>query len=490
MEHSLSIRRAQIPLECQLCEGSINVKWKCTECELLMCQKCTEKIHPKFKMADMHHVVEIKYAGSKDKEIFQKPNRVKCKIHILQDYCIYCQTCDELVCPSCLTKSHQKHELQEIDEVFNEDIKSLKSWQSELNDKFLDVYEKQISKIETTKVNNMDHLKMVKCKLEKQESKFISAFASFKKTILDDLENKSCEKESCVSTAISTIQQNIVDIRDKLDMIQNVVNKKDIENVHKKANDFRKWLSSAPQPVAIDLTVFKSLPDFFPEPIDENTIGPLVGHLSDMNEMPISLVETFTSNMPSIDRLKVNNKNEIWTANVSVLMRIATNPSCTVSTLQNLRGHELFDMSFLSSQELIFTTRVSGNEHVLYVVTENEVKSFCSFAPLIPRAVHVTKSGLIYISTRDSRTVYKKKDSSIRQIVTLDKDRKQDIVFECTGTSNFFTMVTRMRDGPDCLYVIDAYLPNLEGRIISLGKDRTLKWIYDGDLTADRKSVV
>ncbi|CAC5389730.1 unnamed protein product [Mytilus coruscus] len=490
MAHSMSIRGAQIPLGCQLCEGSTNVKWKCTECELLMCQNCTDKIHPKFKMADMHHVVEIKYDGSKDIEIFQKANRAKCKIHILQDYCIFCQTCDELVCISCLTKSHRKHDLQEMDEVFTEDIKSLNSCNAELKNTFLQFYEKQLEKIEKLKVNRMDHLQMVKCKIEKQESKLLSALKSFKQTILDDLVNKSCDKERVESTAKSTIQQNIVDIRDKMDMIQNAVDEKDIENVHKMANNFRKWLSSASEPMSVDLTVCERLTDFFPRPIDGNIIGTLFGYLLDKNEIPISLVNIFTSNTSSINLLKVNKENELWISNPTTkeLRRIRMNHSCTVSTLQNFKDRPISDMSLLSAKDLIFTTHKTSCD--LYVVTENEIKIVCSFKPLIPLAVHVTKSGLIYISTRDSGSIYDKIDSSIRKIVTLDKDKKQDIIFECIGTSNSFTNITRIRDDPDCLYVIDALKPKLEGRIISLGKDKTLKWIYDGDVTTNKCSFV
>ncbi|XP_052103537.1 uncharacterized protein LOC127737037 [Mytilus californianus] len=490
MAHSMSIRGAQIPLQCQLCEGSTNVKWKCKECELLMCQNCTEKIHPKFKMADMHHVVEIKNVGTNHQDQFQKPNRAKCKIHISQDYCIFCQTCDELVCPSCLTKSHQKHDLQEIDEIFTEDVKSLKRCNTELKNRFLDFYEKEIEKIEKIKVDNMDQLQMVKCKLEKQETKFMSALKSFKQTILEDIENKSSAKESVASTAKSTIQENIVDITNKLDVNTNVANTNDIENVHKTAKNARKWLASAREPVSIDLKVFKKLPDFFPEPIDENTLGTLFGHLYDRNEIPISLVEIYTSNTPSIDRLKVNIGKELWISDVptKLLRRIRTNNSCTVSILQNFSDHQVFDMSLLSTQALIFT--VYNNRNDLYVMIGNETKNFCSFAPLIPRAVHVSKSGLIYISTRDSETVFKKSDSSIRQIVKLDKDKKQDIVFECTGTSKVITNITRIRDGINCLYVVDALLPNLQGRIISLGKDRTLKWIYNGELAASKYNFV
>ncbi|XP_071160676.1 uncharacterized protein [Mytilus edulis] len=438
-------------------------------------------------MADMHHVVEIKSIGTINPELFQKPNRAKCKTHISQDYCIFCQTCDELVCPSCLTKSHQKHDLREIVEVFTEDVNSLKRCNTELKNRFLDFYEKEIEKIEKIKVDNMDHLQMVKSKIEKQESKCISTLNNFKKTILEDLEKNNCANESVASAAKSTVQQHIVDISKTLEVNANVANTNDIENVHQTAKNARKWLTSAPEPTLIHPTDYKTLPDFFPEPINENTIGKLFGHLSDKNEMPISLVETIASNAPSIDRLKVNNKNELWISDITsnVIRRIKTDHACAVSVLQNLMVRKVSDMSLLTSEILIFTTSPNTNDldaHNLYAVTENEIKTVCSFKPNIPRAVHVSNMGITYISTRDSGSIYEKTESSIRQIVTLDKDGKQDIVFECTGTSDFFTNIKRIRDRLDCLYVIDAHKPNLEGRIMSLGKNKTLKWIYDGGL--------
>lgn len=206
--------------------------------------------------------------------------------------------------------------------------------------------------------------------------------------------------------------------------------------------------------------------------------------------MPIRLVDIFTSNTSEINKLKVNKKNELWISNSAKkeLQRIRTNASCTVSALQHFKDYFISDMSLLSSNDLIFTTYTDSCD--LYVVNENEVDIFCSFAPLIPRAVHVTKSGVIYISTRDLATVYKKTESSTRQIVSLDKNRKQHIVFECTGTSNLITTITRIKDGPDCLYFIDAYSYELKGRIISLGKDQTFKWIYNGNLTANKSPFV
>lgn len=201
-------------------------------------------------------------------------------------------------------------------------------------------------------------------------------------------------------------------------------------------------------------------------------------------------MDIFTSNTSSINRLKVNKENEFWISNPKTkeLRLIRTNSSCTVSAVQNFKDCQISDMSFLSSDELLFTSHTNSCD--LYVANENAIKTMCSFAPLIPRAVHVTKSGLIYISTRDIGTIYEKSDSSIRQIVTLDKERKQHIVFECTGTSDFVTTITRIKDGPDCLYFIDAYSFELQGRIISIGKDKTLKWIYDGKITTNKNVFV
>ncbi|CAC5364765.1 unnamed protein product [Mytilus coruscus] len=167
-----------------------------------------------------------------------------------------------------------------------------------------------------------------------------------------------------MSTAKSTIQQNIVDITNKLDVNTNVTNTNDIENVNKTAKNARKWLSSSPDHVPIDLKVFKKLPDFFTEHIDENTKVTLFGYISVKNEIPISLVEIYTSNTPSIDRLKVNKENGLWISNgtTKVLSRIRTNPSCTVSTLQNFEDRQIYDMSLLSSKDLVFTSRFSEND--------------------------------------------------------------------------------------------------------------------------------
>lgn len=60
MACSTSFLQGQVPIQCQLCETDPKINWKCLQCNLLMCSKCKDKIHPKFKSADEHKIVSLK----------------------------------------------------------------------------------------------------------------------------------------------------------------------------------------------------------------------------------------------------------------------------------------------------------------------------------------------------------------------------------------------------------------------------------------------
>ncbi|XP_052106186.1 uncharacterized protein LOC127738822 [Mytilus californianus] len=52
-----STRMAQSSISCQLCNNDVVIKWKCTDCELLLCDNCKINIHPRFKSSEKHRVV-------------------------------------------------------------------------------------------------------------------------------------------------------------------------------------------------------------------------------------------------------------------------------------------------------------------------------------------------------------------------------------------------------------------------------------------------
>lgn len=127
MALSESVRRGQAPVTCNLCENGTKIKWKCLNCDLLMCAKCKEKIHVKFKSAKEHTVLDIKQVGL-HREVLDFSD-LKCTEHSGQSCVMFCTTCDKLVCTSCISKFHTSHGLVDINEGYNIKMEKIKNEQ-------------------------------------------------------------------------------------------------------------------------------------------------------------------------------------------------------------------------------------------------------------------------------------------------------------------------------------------------------------------------
>lgn len=64
----MSYPLGQCPIQCQLCERDPKVKWKCVDCDLLMCSNCKAKVHSKFKADKEHQILDLKEVGQREKE--------------------------------------------------------------------------------------------------------------------------------------------------------------------------------------------------------------------------------------------------------------------------------------------------------------------------------------------------------------------------------------------------------------------------------------
>ncbi|XP_063408439.1 uncharacterized protein LOC134692025 [Mytilus trossulus] len=111
-----------------------------------MCDKCKDGVH--LKIGKDHKILNINDIGkqevSKDTIIFSE---VKCDEHSNQACCLFCKTCNKLICLKCITKVHNGHEFIE-EEDYNKGKVELKPKQkSEIK--------LEISKVYTTDLNNI-----------------------------------------------------------------------------------------------------------------------------------------------------------------------------------------------------------------------------------------------------------------------------------------------------------------------------------------------
>ena len=124
MAFSGSIRKAQIVKLCELCENETNLKWRCIQCDKILCEKC-EKIHNKVQTNTQHQIVNLKipFQDVEQKVIL---DNIRCTEHQIKMTCLFCRTCDHLVCLDCISSKHNKHNFEPVEKILSEKLDELK----------------------------------------------------------------------------------------------------------------------------------------------------------------------------------------------------------------------------------------------------------------------------------------------------------------------------------------------------------------------------
>ncbi|CAG2199476.1 unnamed protein product [Mytilus edulis] len=111
----------------------------CTTCNTLICFKCSTKVHNGHELIEEedlnkgkdkctatvhsritndHRILDIKNIGKHERS--NEPftfSDVQCEIHLGQACCLFCKTCNTLICFKCSTKVHSGHELIEEEDL-------------------------------------------------------------------------------------------------------------------------------------------------------------------------------------------------------------------------------------------------------------------------------------------------------------------------------------------------------------------------------------
>ena len=104
MASAMSIQSGQIPVGCEICESLKKIKFKCLNCNLLMCSECCDKVH--FRIDKDHQITDIKDIGKR-----VPVRETKCENHKGQPCCLFCQTCKTFICLKSIARVYKRHKL-------------------------------------------------------------------------------------------------------------------------------------------------------------------------------------------------------------------------------------------------------------------------------------------------------------------------------------------------------------------------------------------
>ena len=138
---TLQIVHGKVEVNCEYCTVSSNAEAFCRQCSCFICNECVQ-LHSKVRSQLSHEVAslkDLKHGQAKPIAVEEPPTEM-CTIH-KQPFIIFCSDCEKLICQHCTLKDHLGHNYEfsnvavtGVKTKLLEDIKCIKSYQTELTD--------------------------------------------------------------------------------------------------------------------------------------------------------------------------------------------------------------------------------------------------------------------------------------------------------------------------------------------------------------------
>ncbi|XP_071133176.1 E3 ubiquitin-protein ligase TRIM71-like [Mytilus edulis] len=474
MALSKSIIRAQDIISCNLCELETKLEWRCVECDLIMCNKCRNKIHPKFKNAKYHTIVDIKQARvSGDKGNLDLED-IRCKVHTTQVCCLFCSYCDSLVCPICITKTHAGHTFIEIKEALETKLEKLKSIKTEV-----ETATKELS----NDVRKLDQMKLSEQSKGKKVLQDIHCQKEAFNTYADQLSDIVQQKIKASEGAISREQKRAVDMRQRMQeechTVDDLICCKDplnvFENIDKVVISLKTTMQHINPPNSY-------IPQFMPGNITQSTFGSLTEVFSSntTNKIEMKVNKQFFTELTRCHYLSVCSDDTFWLGDSisKVLHKIKHNGDSlvTITTIKTkIRGIVVTtDGDILLADATSRLKLING--------TSGKVQdSKYSVFPLSIMSVHLTRDNKVIVGAKSPGKIIPV--TGRRVVIVMDKDGIHETVYEHTknkkGLLTYPQSITSTANGSVVVADFTHDFAN-SSRILALDKDGNILNTYKG----------
>ncbi|CAC5400483.1 unnamed protein product [Mytilus coruscus] len=469
MAHFGSVQRSQDILACGLCEIETKIKVKCMNCDLYMCQKCTDKIHAKFKNADLHDIVDLKDIHSRidetDANSEFKP--VKCKDHRKQLCCMYCLTCELLVCPMCITKTHQLHLMEDIQTICQKKVEEMKILQYQAKSKI----EKLIENL-----NLMGEIEKAKSyEIEQnilREEKQAREVHSKCLRLLKEHKDKTERQSELMSSKEFEILEDKKDIKTVIQEVENKYESRNTEefleairNMHSKLESIKTTSSKS-----FDMKILHYVPNY------------QIQTKSKSIEMEIHFETKAKYELNMLDVLKINSitsdkDGNIWiTDGVRKIQQLQVKEG--VNVIKELTTGPGFTEIRCWNKGILFTS--DDYSKIIHLASDDKLKVFKNLSPSLPFALSVSDNDIIV----GMNCVSVKDKTDIPVIIRLEFNGKIIQIYKNHGrqllTRDVVRCCTTTNDGAIC-YIDSINTKGYLGDVVFISQDAIIQWKYSGN---------
>ncbi|XP_052083362.1 E3 ubiquitin-protein ligase Trim36-like [Mytilus californianus] len=372
MATAQSLKTGQAPVECHFCKGGTKIRWKCLNCDVSMCNRCKDNVHSKLKIDSQHVVVDIKELGKHGKIEDAFPfSEVKCNEHKGQVCCLFCKTCRLLICPKCMVKVHNGHQLIE-DEEYNKKRENLKAEQMRIEEI---LYNLVIDKEKLTKMKEAENDKyaIMKKEILAQKNRLLEELSHRWKSISNAIEQKEFQ-----------VEEEMKQIQMRNGNVKNLITTKDFGYFFEQVDKIQTSGEKAMPPTG-SFNV-SSMPTYIP--------GKIVKLYAEQpGNIEFKISNECTTDLKHIHYIAVCSDGTIWIAdNVSAkLQHVKLEGKSEVISNLNI---EIFGLAATVSNDALIAT-IGKKLKIVSSKTGQITDSIYAESSLFPSSIHITKDGKI-----------------------------------------------------------------------------------------------
>ncbi|XP_063402131.1 uncharacterized protein LOC134686391 [Mytilus trossulus] len=464
-----SIQKGQVPFSCGLCETETKISSKCIDCGLLMCINCRDKVHPKFKNAKDHRVVDIKDIGLYAEEM--DFTSIKCQDHTGQNCCLFCESCNYLVCPLCISKTHNGHCLIQISESYETKLNWVKQAQVKVQSN-LQILNKYHAKIEEIQKSVKEKYKETKEKIQAEINALNIADDEFTERIETEVDQKISLHQKSIEKEQITTNQLKKKVNDQMFKLQDIINAKDTAEVFNCSNDLELSISKEMELLGLNIN---HIPTFCPEEITQDLFGSL------QNNKPIKMTvsEQFVTGVSRIDTVSVCSDESIWiscSSKPGKLYKVKPEQG-NLKDVHRIE-RQVFDVAITQSADFLVSTGYSKLE-LINDKTGKITSTVYSVAPLalLTVGVHVTKSNKVIVGAVSDWS-----PTPVRScIITMDTTGEHEAIYEHdknnTPIINFPWRITSTSNGR--IFILDKLSNDFNGQVVVFNEGEVIQ-VYKG----------
>ncbi|XP_071177163.1 uncharacterized protein [Mytilus edulis] len=466
---------AQAPNKCDLCETSLKVTCKCLDCDKLFCDHCTE-IHKRDENHDMFYFNE----GSTGTVRISK-----CKIHPEYSCYNFCVTCDELVCPRCLSQSHGSgnHVIEESEKVFWQKKAKLDEHYDKIKNDMLIFLAKEDKKVDELQSLHKYHYLEEKQNIQKQDERLKDEITHYTNKLMNELEEFWDEVQLKFQVNKSHLEEQILELTNKISVLDKIKNSNDVSTLCLFDKETAAFINNTDISFVELPMETKVLQKKTEKAICELKIVPL----TDSTFIEFRQMQAYETNFKKISSIVKGPKDTIWIkdGSSSCIKNINLEHELPIINEKSYSDEHVADIALTKSGELIIAFI---DDPCIKIATETfNVKPFYTFPkrlltkPQVALSLHVLNDGKIIVGAveKDGRQ-YSLTDKSHRQLVILNENKEPEKVIEYNSDgSRLFIRPRRITsDDKGDIYVIDRTHLDF-GRVIAFDQDHIMKWTYN-----------